>query len=75
MSTRTVLLAVIVIFIVIVIGFAYVPDKALFVLGVIPARQYVAANAYRNDWDDFLGSAKGPIKYGVAAVVVSNVGA
>jgi ketosteroid isomerase-like protein len=52
----------------------YAPDETLFVFDVIPPRQYVGAKAYRKDWDDFLGSTKGPLKYDIADVAVSAVG-
>jgi ketosteroid isomerase-like protein len=54
----------------------YVPDETLFVFDVIPPREYVGAKAFRKDWDEFLGSTKGPLKYSitdVAVVVVSDV--
>jgi ketosteroid isomerase-like protein len=34
----------------------------------------VGAKAYRNDWDEFLGSTKGPLKYDITDVVISAVG-
>lgn len=52
----------------------YAPDETLFVFNVIPPRQYVGAKAYRKDWDEFLGSTKGPLKYDVTDVAVSAVG-
>jgi hypothetical protein len=39
----------------------YVPDETLFVFDVIPPREYVGAKAFRKDWDEFLGSTKGPL--------------
>jgi len=39
----------------------YVPDQTLFVFDVIPPRQYVGADAYRKDWQGFLGTLNGPI--------------
>jgi ketosteroid isomerase-like protein len=54
----------------------YVPDETLFVFDVIPPREYVGAKAFRKDWDEFLGSTKGPVKYSItdiAVVVVSDV--
>ena len=54
----------------------YVPDETLFVFDVIPPREYVGAKAFRKDWDEFLGSTKGPLKYSItdmAVVVVSDV--
>ena len=52
----------------------YLPDETLFVFDVIPPRQYVGAKAFRKDWDDFLGSTKGPLKYDITEVAVSAVG-
>jgi ketosteroid isomerase-like protein len=39
----------------------YVPDDSLFVFDVIPPRQYVGVNAYREDWKSVLASFNGPI--------------
>ncbi len=52
----------------------YVPDETLFVFDVIPPRQYVGARAFRKDWDDFLGSMKGPIKFTITDLAVTPVG-
>jgi ketosteroid isomerase-like protein len=52
----------------------YVPDETLFVFDVIPPRQYVGAEAFRKDWDEFLGSTKGPLKYSITDIVVVVVG-
>jgi ketosteroid isomerase-like protein len=52
----------------------YAPDETLFVFDIIPPRQYVGARAYRKDWDDFLGSTSGPLKYDITDVAVSVVG-
>ncbi len=52
----------------------YVPDETLFVFDVIPPRQYVGAKAFRKDWDEFLGSTKGPLKYSITDVAVVVVG-
>ena len=40
----------------------YAPGPDLFVFDVAPPRQYVGWDAYRKDWQDFLGAFKGPIK-------------
>ena len=53
---------------------AYLPDETLFVFDVIPPRQYVGAKAFRKDWDEFLGSTKGPLKYDITDVNVTAVG-
>jgi uncharacterized protein (TIGR02246 family) len=39
----------------------YVPDETLVVFDVIPPRQYVGADAYKKDWQGFLGAFNGPI--------------
>ncbi len=41
----------------------YVPDESLVVFDVTPPRQYVGAKAYRKDWEGFLGTFKGPVKF------------
>jgi ketosteroid isomerase-like protein len=41
----------------------YVPDESLIVFDVVPPRQYVGANAYRKDWEDFFAAFKGPLKF------------
>ena len=54
----------------------YVPDETLFIFDVIPPREYVGAKAFRKDWDEFLGSTKGPLRYSITdmtVVVVSDV--
>jgi ketosteroid isomerase-like protein len=40
----------------------YEPGPNLFVFDVVPPRAYVGWDAYRKDWQDFLGTFKGPIK-------------
>ncbi len=39
----------------------YVRSKTLVVFDVIPPREYVGWNAYKKDWEGFLGSFAGPI--------------
>jgi uncharacterized protein (TIGR02246 family) len=39
----------------------YAPGQELVVFDVVPPRQYVGAEAYRKDWQTFLGSFDGPI--------------
>jgi ketosteroid isomerase-like protein len=51
---------------------SYVPDEILF--DVIPPRQYVGAKAFRKDWDEFLGSTKGSLKYTITDLVVTTLG-
>ena len=52
----------------------YVPDETLFVFDVIPPREYLGAKAFRKDWDEFLGSTKGPVKYSITDITVVVVG-
>jgi ketosteroid isomerase-like protein len=44
----------------------YVPDQSLVVFDAIPPRQYVGAEAYRKDWEGFLGMYSGPIHASVS---------
>jgi len=44
----------------------YEPGPNLFVFDVIPPRDYAGWDAYRKDWQDFLGTFKGPIKVTVS---------
>jgi ketosteroid isomerase-like protein len=53
---------------------AYIRDETLFVFYVIPPRQYFGAKAFRKDWDEFLGSTKGPLKYEITDLDVTAVG-
>jgi ketosteroid isomerase-like protein len=41
----------------------YVQDDSLVVFDVVPPRQYVGPAAYRKDWESFLGTFKGPVKF------------
>lgn len=50
----------------------YVPDQSLFVFDVIPPRQYVGADAYRKDWQGFLGSLNGPIAVELTDLAVAS---
>ena len=54
---------------------AYLPDETLFVFDVIPPRQYVGAKAFRKDWDEFLRSTKGPVKYQITDIDITAIGA
>ena len=49
----------------------YVPDESLFVFDLIPPRQYVGANAYRENWKGFLAD---PVKFEVSDLMVTVVG-
>jgi ketosteroid isomerase-like protein len=53
---------------------AYIADETLFIFDVIPPRQYVGAKAFRKDWDEFLASTKGPLKYQISDLDVVVVG-
>lgn len=53
---------------------SYSPDETLFVFDVIPPRQYIGAKAFRKDWDEFLGSTKGSLKYTITDLAVTTVG-
>ncbi|MGH7948180.1 MAG: YybH family protein [Candidatus Binataceae bacterium] len=52
----------------------YVPGKSLVVFDVIPPRQYVGSDAYRQDFKSFFDSFKGPIKLEVSDYFVSARG-
>jgi ketosteroid isomerase-like protein len=52
----------------------YVPSNELFVFDVIPPRQYVGWDAYKKDWQDFLGSVQGPIKTELSALQITSDG-
>jgi uncharacterized protein (TIGR02246 family) len=52
----------------------YVPDESLIVFDVVPPRQYVGANAYRKDWQDFLGGMKGPLKFEISDLKIGVAG-
>ena len=41
----------------------YVPDASLVVFDIVPPRQYLGADAYRKDWQEFFGLFKGPVKF------------
>ena len=44
----------------------YVPDESLVVFDILPPRQYVGANAFRTDWENFLSAFKGPVKFEIS---------
>jgi ketosteroid isomerase-like protein len=50
---------------------AYVPGESLFVFDVVPPRQYVGAAAYRKDWEGFLATVKGPLKFTITDLAVA----
>ena len=51
---------------------AYVPGASLLVFDVIPPRQYVGADAYRKDWQGFLSTIKGPVKFEISDLGIST---
>jgi ketosteroid isomerase-like protein len=44
----------------------YVPDETLVVFDIIPPRQYIGANAFRMDWENFVALFKGPVKFEIS---------
>ena len=48
----------------------YVPDETLFVFDVVPPRQYVGAEAYRKDWEEFLNDLDGPVKFEITDLAI-----
>jgi ketosteroid isomerase-like protein len=53
---------------------AYAPGSDLFVFDVVPPRQYVGAEAYRKDWEGFLDTFKGPLKFAVSDLTIDAGG-
>ena len=53
---------------------AYVPDKSLVVFDVVPPRQYVGADAYRKDFEGFVGLFKGSFKFEITDLSVTADG-
>jgi uncharacterized protein (TIGR02246 family) len=49
----------------------YVPDETLLVFDVSPPRQYVGANAYRKDWENFLAAFKGALKFEITDLQIT----
>jgi uncharacterized protein (TIGR02246 family) len=52
----------------------YVPNASLVVFDVVPPRQYVGANAYRKDWQDFFAHVKGPLEFEISDLAVTTDG-
>jgi ketosteroid isomerase-like protein len=52
----------------------YVPDESLVVFDIIPPRQYIGANAFRTDWENFVALFKGPVKFEVSDLHVEADG-
>jgi ketosteroid isomerase-like protein len=50
----------------------YVPDESLFVFDVIPPRQYVGAEAYRQDWKGVLELFNGPITADISGLKITS---
>lgn len=52
----------------------YVPDASLVVFDVVPPRQYVGADAYRKDWQDFFAMFNGPVKFRISDLNIEAAG-
>ncbi|MGH6887866.1 MAG: YybH family protein [Rhizomicrobium sp.] len=52
----------------------YAPGQNLFVFDVVPPRDYAGWDAYRKDWQTFLGTLKGPLKFAVSDLDVHSDG-
>jgi ketosteroid isomerase-like protein len=52
----------------------YVPDASLVVFDVVPPRQYLGADAYRKDWQDYFAMLKGPVKFWITDLHVETAG-
>ena len=52
----------------------YVPGASLVVFDVVPPRQYLGANAYRKDWQDFFALFKGPVKFRITDLDIEASG-
>ena len=52
----------------------YVPDESLFVFDAVPPRQYMGAGAYRKDWQAFLATFKGPLKFEISDLDIHTDG-
>jgi uncharacterized protein (TIGR02246 family) len=52
----------------------YVPNESLLVFDVVPPRQYIGANAYRRDWQDFFAHVRGPLKFEISDLTVATDG-
>lgn len=52
----------------------YAPGSDLFVFDVAPPRQYVGAKAYRKDWESFLDTFKGPVKFAISDLLIDAAG-
>jgi uncharacterized protein (TIGR02246 family) len=49
----------------------YEPGARLVVFDVVPPRQYVGADAYRKDWQDFFAMFNGPVKFTISDLAVA----
>jgi ketosteroid isomerase-like protein len=52
----------------------YVPDASLVLFDVVPPRQYLGADAYRKDWQDFFAMLEVPVKFWIADLHVETAG-
>jgi ketosteroid isomerase-like protein len=48
--------------------------QGLFVFDVTPPREHVGWDDYKKDWEDFLGSVRGPVKFEISDYDVAIVG-
>lgn len=52
----------------------YIPGESLVAFDAVPPRQFVGAKAYRKDYEEFLGSFPGPIKYSISDLSITAAG-
>jgi uncharacterized protein (TIGR02246 family) len=52
----------------------YVPDAKLVVFDVVPPRQYLGADAYRKDWQEFFSMFKGAPKFSITDLQIEAAG-
>jgi uncharacterized protein (TIGR02246 family) len=52
----------------------YAPGQNLFVFDVVPPREYAGWDAYKKDWQNFLGTVKGPLKFAISDLAVDSDG-
>jgi ketosteroid isomerase-like protein len=52
----------------------YAPGENLFVFDVVPPRDYAGFDAYKKDWQTFIGSLKGPLKFTISDLAIHSDG-
>jgi uncharacterized protein (TIGR02246 family) len=52
----------------------YIPGSELFVFDLGVPRQHVGWDDYKKDWQDFLGSTKGPVKFDIRDLSIVSDG-